>query len=237
MSDTPKLINVYCDESRQSGHRYMVLGGIWIAQEKEIEFNNLCHKFRSQEAHLLSSFLKWGKATSKNFLKLYKQFVDIFFSYPHIKFNAIVIDAHQLDYEKYHQGDKELAFYKFYFLLLSRNMDYRSKHLILLDRRNNKKSGRLLTLKSRLNGYFYNIKQAKHNVAVTVEARDSRLYNQLQLADIFIGYLGYKKDGYTTSPAKLELAKHITYRRTELLPKIKWGKFNVWEWTPQKGYK
>lgn len=232
--DKPKLINIYCDESRQSGHRYMVLGGIWIPKDSEIEFSDLCHKFRSQEPHLLTAFLKWGKATSKKFLPHYKQFADIFFSYKRMHFNSMIIDTHKVDYAKYHEGDRELAFYKFYFFLISRNINPQRRYLVILDRRNNRGKNRLQTLKYKLNSYFQSRGLADDEVVVDVQARDSRLYNQLQMADIFIGYLGYKKEGYQTSEAKVELSQHISARRLGLLAKIRWLKFNVWEWSPSQ---
>ncbi len=228
-----RLINIYCDESRQTNHRYMVLGGLWMPADKEIEFHGLCNKFRSQEPHLLTAFFKWGKA-SKSFLKYYKQFVDLFFDSRDAYFKSIIVDTHKIDYDKYHEGDKELAFYKFHFFLLSRKINPAYRYLIMLHRRNNKKPHRLECLKHRLNNYLYKMKSAKHQVVSNIEPRDSRLYNQLQLADIFIGYLGYRKEGYETSPAKLVLSKHIDSRRLGLLAKIRWRKFDVWEWRPSR---
>jgi hypothetical protein len=229
-----ELIHIYCDESRQCGkHRFMLLGGIWIPASKEIEFSELCSKFRSQEPHLLTAFFKWEKATSTNFSKFYKQFVDLFFSYEHITFNCMVIDTHKVKYDKFHQGDRELAFYKFYFFLLSRNIQRElqsgmKRHLIMLDKRSDKKKGRLLDLKVRLNNYFFSRNLADSDVISNVEPRDCRLYNQMQLVDIFIGAIGYVKEGYNTCRAKLDLVEHIDKRKTTSTP----SKFNIWEWQP-----
>lgn len=226
------LVNIYGDESRQTGHRYMVLGGIWLQADKELEFNERCHKFRAQKTQLLTAFLKWEKATSKSYLDYYKQFVDVFFEFKEIRFNCIIVDTHKIDYTKYHANDRELAFYKFYFFLLSRNVNPENKYLVLLDRRNNKKRERLKDLKERVNNYFISRGRTDEDVVKNIEARDSRLFNTLQLADIFIGSVGYEKEGFSTSPAKVELSNHIKRKRLAQVAKLRAWKFNVWAWQP-----
>lgn len=229
--DTFSKILVYCDESRDDNKsRYMLLGGLWIPQQEEGNFEDLCTQFRKSEEHLLNAEFKWYKAGSKNFLPLYKQFVDIFFQCPKVRFNCIVIDKHKLDISRFHQGDQELAFYKFYFFLLSRNMNPQlSKYLVYLDRRPDKKKGRLEDLLRKLNEHFsYN--GAEDNVVLAVEPRDSKASNAIQMTDVLLGAIGYHREGYRTSLYKLELMKHIATKKSLIDQKIRSSKFNIWTW-------
>jgi len=222
-------INVYCDESRQTDSRWMVLGSIWIPKDKEIEFNNICHAFRSKDPKILKAFFKWTKA-SKGMIDYYKGFSDLFFNFKDIMFRCILIDTHKLDYEKYYEGDKELAFYKFYFYLLSRNMKKEHEYMVFLDRKTNRVAGRLVDLKTALNLYLRKKHSINVNLVSNVEPRMARLYDQLQLVDIFIGAVGYLKEGYNTSPAKLVLADYLMKKKETPFFRIsKFWKFNVWE--------
>lgn len=222
-------INVYCDESRQTGSRWMVLGSLWIPECKEIEFNDICHTYRAKSPKILKAFFKWTKV-SRGMLDYYKGFSDLFFNFRDIMFRCLVIDTHKLDYEKYHEGDKELAFYKFYFYLLSRNMRREHNYMVFLDRRTNRVAGRLIDLKTALNLYLRKKYVINSNLVSNVEPRMARLYDQLQIVDIFIGSIGYLKEGYNTSQAKLDLSKYLTQKRENPFFRIsKFWKFNVWE--------
>ncbi|MBA3647412.1 MAG: DUF3800 domain-containing protein [Chitinophagales bacterium] len=87
---------IYCDESRQSKDRYMVLGGIIMNKGDIPQFNETMKKFRAEEN--MNAELKWSKVSSQK-LNEYKRFVDYFFALnntDNIHFHSIIIDNHQV---------------------------------------------------------------------------------------------------------------------------------------------
>ena len=216
-------VNIYCDESRQSQSRYMLIGGIWIPQAIESVVVHDCLSFR--QATGMTRELKWTKV-SRAKLAEYKQFVDIFFAYPDVHLRCIVIDTHKLDYHTYHQGGRELGFYKFYYLLLSRNIKRGNTYYIYTDVRQNRESHRLTDLKTYINQYM------RGSIVKAVEARSSKVSNPIQMADILIGAVGYQLEGYDTSPVKVEMARYIAQKAgltdlTKATPKSR-KDFNLW---------
>lgn len=225
-----EFITVFCDESRQTDSRWMLLGSIWIPRKLEEEFERICFDFR-QKTKNSKAYFKWTKV-SRGKLDAYKELVDIFFKFKEIRFKCILIDTHQLDFKGYHQGDSELGFYRFYFYLLSRTMIQDNQYFVLLHKKDNKKKGRLDDLKNHLNDYFRGKYSVDKNIVSNVEPRDARLYNELQIVDVLVGAVGYVWEGYEGSPAKLELIRHIESKRgkkmtVDSLPSEK--KFNIWK--------
>ncbi|MBI3316758.1 MAG: hypothetical protein HYZ85_01970 [Candidatus Omnitrophica bacterium] len=71
------------------------------------------------------------------------------------------------------------------------------------------------------------------NISSNIEPREAKLYDTLQMADIFIGAIGYEKEGFNTSESKVELCKYIQAKKLEIPSKIRSQKFNVWYWEPR----
>lgn len=141
---------VYCDESRHEGpsnHPYMAIGSLWLPRENKAqlteEFKMLCQSCG------LGSEVKWSKTSSK-YLSEYKQIIDFFFERETIRYRVIVIEHSRVDVNRYHEGDRELGFYKFYYQLLKQWLEPGHEYLILLDFKRNKGSGRYSTLKTYL---------------------------------------------------------------------------------------
>lgn len=110
--------HIYCDESRQTKDRFMVIGGIIIPQENVDAFNQTMEKFRQEEN--MWAELKWSKVTNQK-LSSYLRFVDYFFEQnktDKLHFHAVIVDNHHVNYKKLGQGDREAGFYKFYHELL-----------------------------------------------------------------------------------------------------------------------
>jgi hypothetical protein len=113
------MINhIYCDESRQTGARFMVLGGIVIPDDKLVSINQALQKYRREE-HMTAE-LKWIKVTNRKFGK-YKLFVDHFFAL-NIRdcahFHSMILDSHQFNHRKFNEGKTDLGYYKFLYQLL-----------------------------------------------------------------------------------------------------------------------
>jgi hypothetical protein len=107
------IYHIYCDESRQTKERYMLLGGIIVNVENLEEVENSVQKYR--DANTMFAEIKWTKV-SRKFLPEYKCFVDIFFNLKaqgKLYFHSLIIDSHLMDHKKYSEGDSETSFYKF----------------------------------------------------------------------------------------------------------------------------
>lgn len=223
--------NIYCDEASTESGQYMLIGGIWIPQSALVDVKNKFVAYR--DAHGLRREMKWTKVSNK-MVSTYQGFVDLFFDTPQLSFKCIVLDKHIIDYNSFHQGDKELGFYKFYYLFISRKLSPHCLYWLYTDERNNRRANRLTTLKDVVNNWSireYGAQPLQH-----IEPCRSHNEDFIQLADIIMGALAYRWNGLDTSEPKLALAKHIADRlgwndlnhctsRTE-------NKFNVWHWKP-----
>lgn len=209
---------IFVDESRISkGNRYQLFGSFWLPREKQDDFR--CAYWRLWDEEFPSrSELHWVKV-SRGKLDTYKKFIDFFATYPDVDFRCVILDSRAIDYRAYHDGDKELGFYKFLYFFLSRNIekDFRYRGIsdtyqIFLDRRRKEDDfdvGRLSDLKRFLNKRLCDVFSSKEHIVRNVEAVDSKESPEIQLADVLMGAVGYSWEGYQTSPAKLELVAHI----------------------------
>lgn len=213
-----KLLHIYCDESRQCEHRFMVLGGIIIEADNIHALNTTMANFR-QETKMFSE-LKWSKVKWQK-LNEYKTFVDFFFALnntDNLHFKSIVIDNHQLNHKKFNGGDKEIGFQKFYYQLLFNcfgrcyyNSEEATRFIVHPDHRNSKYS--LEEFKKILNNGM--AKKFGNTVKpfISIEPKKSHDSETVQLNDIILGAIGFQKNGYhllgTSSTAKIELANYI----------------------------
>jgi hypothetical protein len=137
---------VYCDESRHSGlpgGRYMAIGGLWVPRDRKAA---LTKEFRDLKRSVgLNSEVKWSKVSSAR-LEAYKKLTDFFLARD-LSFRVIVVDQAKLDVNRFHGGDRELGFYKFYYEMLIKWLFARNQYLILLDFKQNKGAARYTTLR------------------------------------------------------------------------------------------
>ncbi|NJN80800.1 MAG: DUF3800 domain-containing protein [Anaerolineales bacterium] len=115
-NSTSRFLNIYCDESRQTADRYMVLGGLITVREYESAFQQAMQLFR-QSNNMRAEF-KWTKVSNQK-IKEYTDLMDLYFSLSRsFHFKAIVIDTQELDNKKYNKNDNELGFYKLMYQFL-----------------------------------------------------------------------------------------------------------------------
>lgn len=188
------LYHIYCDESRQTQDRYMVLGGIIVPSENVILFDGAMKLYR--ETNNMKAELKWSKVSNQK-LSEYKALIDLFFTYiKGMHFKSIVIDTHQIDHKKYSKGNKELGFYKFMYQFLLHSFGHYAKnddkYIIYLDERNSSYS--LGTLKLILNRGLKKKFKGKitRDIIRNIEPKNSKDIDLLQVADILMGAIGYE---------------------------------------------
>lgn len=195
---------VYCDESRHDGknrHLYMAIGGLWVPSgvKKDLtkELRNL---FRNSG---LGSEIKWSKISQKH-LDAYKRIVDFFFAHQEICFRVIVVQQDKLDFDRFHGGDRELGFYKFYYEMLVKWIQPNSQYVILLDFQKNKGAGRYTTLRTILERSVRGKAWIKE--LTVIDSAESPL---AQLADLLTGAVAADWCGNENAGAKGQLAGYI----------------------------
>jgi len=230
---------ISCDESRVEGCRYMLIGALTVPPQTQAAFAAADQAFRKRTRNDLAHF-KWVKAASNKKLPDYLALIDLFFSLD-VHFKCIVIEKAKIDYRKFHRGDHELGFYKFYFLLLSRLVDFGANYFVRVHRRPDKNRGRLVDLQSATNNWCRR-KASRYITPIQhLEAADASKYTELQLVDVLLGAAGYhwecEDQKQNASKAKIEICNQICKRlcKNSLVFHSDWRetKFNVWHWQPR----
>lgn len=238
---------VFCDESRQAAERFMVLGGIVIPKTLLQVFNDSMALFRDQQR--MHAELKWQKVSNQK-LSEYRCFVDHFFALNNSKqayFNSLIVDSHQVHNHEFNQGSREVGFYKFYYQLLLHCFGHKlcshdpgAKIHVIMDHRTT--SYRLEDLRQILNNGMKSRYGISTRPFITVEPRDSKESEVLQINDILLGAVGFQKNGLHliagSRPAKIELANYIA--KEAGLPNLKEStprsqkRFTIWNFRLQK---
>ncbi len=210
------LYHVYCDESRQTKDRYMVFGAIIIPFRRIDDFEKAMTLWRDSQN--MKAELKWTKVSDAK-LREYKSLVDLFFALAGnntLHFRSVVFDTSQIDYKKYHKGDKELGFYKFFYQFLLHNFGPYARSnadriLIFFDQRNTKY--KLGSLYSILNNGIKRKYGLTVNIVRKIQAVKSHECNIIQVADVLMGAIGYQNNDCHLRKgarrAKIELAEYI----------------------------
>jgi hypothetical protein len=164
-----------------------------------------------------------------------------------LHFHSIIVDNHQVDYKKFSKGNKEVGFYKFYYQLLLHCFGKRycregedDRFVVHLDQRTSSYS--LNTLRIILNRGMKKKYSVDSEPFVSVEPRDSKQSELIQINDIIVGAIGFQKNGYElladTRRAKKELATYIAKEAgvANLKDDSPWGRdrFTIWNFYLRK---
>lgn len=220
---------IYCDESRHDGascNKYMAIGGLWLPRNRKEEFTKQLRSIC--KASGLNAELKWSKVSRLHF-EGYKRVIDYFFNNVELNFRVIVIDQRKLDNKKFHGGDRELGFYKFYYEMIEKWIDTGNRYLILLDYKQNKGADRYKILKLYLERKF--IGKAWFTDLTVIDSHQTPL---AQLTDLLTGAVSSVwSEAITPGGAKEELAAYISTRRRTSLKQPTTSpavtKFNIFE--------
>jgi len=234
-SNPGTLLKVFCDESRQTAHRYMLLGGVIATasfwQNAHVEIGK--YRNRVDWPHAF----KWGKVSGgTKVVRVYKGFVDYLFDHPkELHYKSLVLDTSLVDKRR---DDKETRFYKIYYQLLVNSFGaYANPNNpcdITLHQRITKYN--LTTLKDILNNGMRKKYGCPANLILSI--RHSSLENQelLQITDVLTGAIGFELHGYHRArgacAGKIELMNHILRRAdlTTFANPTDWSKrnFSIW---------
>ncbi len=207
----------------------MLIGGLWVITEKREELKAQIKQLRA--THDVHGEFKWTRVSPSR-LPFYLDVVNLFFSSDAMRFRCLVLPANQLDAIRFHDGDNELMFYKFYYQLLHHWILDFNTYRVFTDLRTNRVKQRLERLRRILDNsnYFADV--------ASVQALPSEQLDLLQLADLLIGAVGYRFHGGVASSAKLAVAQAIETRLGHpIQPTRKTEeKFNVFRWRPGGGW-
>lgn len=227
-----QFMKIYCDESRQNGHKYKLIGGIWIPQEYCRPFVDDFLRFCDNEVRTRPRHMKWKKVPSPGtkYMKFYTGLVDLYFEYAfqqRMDFRVIVADdEYKLDHPDYHGGDPEKGFYTLYYELIVHALRPNCRYHVRVGHREVSRKVRPLTEMDRLrelhealnNGFAKIMRERRgrvvaENVVLSVEPRHPQQRILMQLADILTGATGFHWHGGHLRPGakegKVYLAKRI----------------------------
>lgn len=194
METSPKpeknICNVYLDESRidNPDSNYMVIGGVFVKRDKVRQIQKRIVEIRKK--HEFYGEIKWTKVDQQKtaFLQeLTRYLVEL--PEGDLSYNCIVVAKDTVNYDKYHSGDKELAFFKFIYELLKQRIRNYTEYYIFLDFKPTKVKERVKNLEEFLlkHIYFNNVDSSiKH-----FQAYDSAENVFIQIADFFSGAIAY----------------------------------------------
>jgi hypothetical protein len=228
------LCDVFIDESSQTKHRYLLLGGI-IVRVPELELTAALRAARGDE--LPHGELGWVKV-SRSKLSAYKRYVDVFFQggmSANVDFHSIVIDTSQIDDRTYNGGSREAGFNKeVYQLLLKFGRLYAADTFHgYLDQRSN--PGDLSNLREIVNRGMMRLSPPRDWPLRRLHYRNSAECQALQVVDVLLGAIAFHLNGHRrkadAAPAKCELSDYILtsakvtdpFRDTAMQ-----GKFTIW---------
>ncbi|MFN8386715.1 MAG: DUF3800 domain-containing protein [Anaerolineales bacterium] len=210
-----QLLQIYCDESRQTGARYMVFGGVVISDSDLPAYQTRIADFRKQEKWF-HPFKCENVATKDIILEKYKRFVDIFFDNPQdIFFKCLFVDRNTMNRN---YGTSETRFYTLFYNLLvysfGKYVESGNPCIITLHRRAT--NYKISTLKDILNNGMKKVYKCSNSLVRNVQASDLKSSEMLQFADVLMGAVGYELNGYNlvqgASRGKIALMEYIRQR-------------------------
>jgi hypothetical protein len=222
--------NVYVDESSQTKHRYLVLGGLLVPLSHAAAFEADIIAARDATIPIAQPdgtprIIKWEKANSCN-LASYKKVVDAFFTFPTryklpvrktVDINCVAVDLSKKDLRSTGDGDVDIGFNKEVYFLCTVMIGKRFKKElfhIYPDRRTTKHSLNEARKIMNYGARKYGDKRVYPYRRLRFE--DPEKCQALQVVDIFIGAIAYRLNGHYDKPeankAKKELCDFILNR-------------------------
>jgi hypothetical protein len=223
---------VYIDESSQTKHRYMVLGGLCVplSHSAAFEADVIAHRdaiIPITRPDGTPRIIKWEKASAYN-LESYKRVVDAYFTFPmrhrlplskSLETHCLAVDTSKKTLKATGEGDVEIGFAKeFYFLCVPMIGNRLKKALFHLypDRRNTNQS--LIEARKIMNAGARKHGDKRPWPYRELKFEDPEAKQTLQLVDILIGAIAYQLNGHyqqpNANPAKKALCDHV----------LKWAK-------------
>lgn len=237
--EAKRFYEVYIDESSQTKHRYMLMGGLCVplAYSEAFEADIIAHRDDTTPLTYPDgspAVMKWEKASKRN-LEAYKRVVEAYWTFParrmpsslySLNTHCVVVDTSRKTLKDTGEGDVEVGFAKeFYFLCVPIIGGRLKKGLFHLyaDRRTTTQSldeaRKIMNAGARK--YTNRIDWPYRELAY----EDPENRQALQVVDILIGALAYRLNGHYDKPdaslAKKALCDFIFHKAKITNPFVK----------------
>jgi len=228
------VYNIYCDESRVENpeSKKMIIGALILLRQKKKESTKQIKAI--YQKHNFNYELKWTKS-HKKYIDFYKDIIDFFVNENNLSFRCIVIDKDKVKLNEYHKDDPELAFFKFYYLMLRTKLLSQNKYYIFLDKKPTRDRNRVRALRAFLDMYIL-----RHRTKCSIkhlQAYDSKENVLLQVTDFLTGLMGFACNEEKKESPKNILVIHLKkkLKRSNLCATsfLKEEKFNIFIWHPK----
>jgi len=201
-----EIYNIYCDESRVENleSRKMVIGAVFVSKkEKQRVVTELKSIFTKNDFNFE---LKWTK-TSKRFFVFYRDIIDYFLQEQFLKFRCIVVDKGKINLKDFHKNDQELAFFKFYYLMLREKLKDGKEYYVFLDKKPTRDKNRVRALFFFLNSFA--LGKRSHCAIRHMQAYDSKEILLLQICDFLTGLVAYEANQKNKKGVKAEIVAYL----------------------------
>ena len=228
-----QVFNVYCDESchlENDGQKAMVLGSVWCPLEKTLEIAVRLREIKKKHKMPPPFEVKWTKVSpaKKDF---YLDLVDYFFDDDDLHFRALIIpDKTKLRHADFPGQDHDIWYYKMYFDMLKVILRPDARYRIYLDIKDTRGAEKIKKLHDVLCNNIYDFSR---QVIEHLQLVHSHEIEQLQLADLMIGAIGYLNRNLQGNAGKEAIIQRMQQRSKYALTKttlLKEEKINLFRW-------
>lgn len=226
-----QIYNIYCDESRVENleSNRMVIGAVFIPKKEKQRITLELKKIFIENNFNFE--LKWVKA-SKKFPKFYRDIIDYFLQEKFLQFRCIVVDKKKVNLKDFHNNDLELAFFKFYYLMLREKLKDGKDYYVFLDKKPTRDKNRVRALFHYVNSFA--LLKRSHCSIKHMQAYDSKEIILLQICDFLTGIVGYEVNQKSKKGVKSELVAYLKekIRIKNFERSTFWSeeKFNIFVW-------
>lgn len=235
MSQLPKLINVYCDESchlQSTEINVMAFGAIYCSQNKIQKITNKIREIKIQHKLEKNLEIKWSKISPSTH-DFYIALVKYFFSEPNLHYRTVVVpDKSKLNHQKYEQTHDDF-YYKMYFIMLRHIINPDKIYHFYLDIKDSHGGSKTCKLQEYLANSIYDFNKECVGKVQQIRSHESEL---LQLCDLFTGAMTYANRHLTNNKGKISVINEIKSNlpRPDLTCSslFHYNKFNVLIWKP-----
>lgn len=228
-----EIFNIYCDESchlENDQLKAMVLGAVWCPLDKRREIAVRLREFKQKHLMPASFEVKWTKVSpaKKNF---YLDLIDYFFDDDDLHFRALIVpDKSKLQHIAFPGQDHDIWYYKMYFDMLKVILRPDSHYRIYMDIKDTRGAEKVAKLREVLCNSMYDFSR---QVIERLQLVRSHEIEQLQLADLLIGAIGYLNRGLESNAGKMAVIRRMQKRSGYTLTKstlLREEKINLFRW-------
>ncbi len=234
--DPEDIGEIYLDETSQTKHRYLALGGLIVKSSQRSALERALYEARLPDLPAME--MGWVKV-SRAKLDAYLRFVDVFFDrsaeFAPFDYHSLVVDTHKLNHAAHNNGSREVGFNKEVYQLcdkFARLYNLPILHVYPDSRTTNSSTEELRLILNRGRAKKGDPRDWPFRRIHFHQSCDSQM---LQLVDILLGATAFHLNGHAlkpeASPAKSELSAHIL-KRAGIVDVMRdtamQGRFTIW---------